>query len=92
MHFFARHRDHTIITMNHSFSTFTLKPAVHIQLQDSSPVLYNVNKTKLSRGICDSARLYFDNVAFVLYGNNDCYFNEKKAVILLAVAVSVLVF
>ena len=33
-------------TMNHSFSVFTLKPFVFIQLQDSWPVVYMVHKTE----------------------------------------------
>ena len=45
--------------MNHSFSIFTLKQFVPIQLQDSSPVLYKVNrKTESPPNTCDSAKLY----------------------------------
>ena len=40
---FWRQREH--ITMEKSFSVLTLKPFAPIHLQDSSPVLYNVNKT-----------------------------------------------
>ena len=32
--------------MNHTFPIITLQPFVPIQLQDSSPVLYKVNKTE----------------------------------------------
>ena len=45
--------------MKQSFSVLTFKPFVPIQLQDSSPVLYKVNKTEYSRNTCDSAKLYF---------------------------------
>ena len=40
---FWRQREH--LKMKKSFSVLTLKPFVPIHLQDSSPVLYNVNKT-----------------------------------------------
>ena len=38
---------------------FPLKPFVPIQLQDSSPVLYKLNKRKYLRNTGDSAKLYF---------------------------------
>ena len=45
--------------MKKSFPVLTLKPFVPIQLQDSSSVLYKVNKTEKSPNTCDSAKLYF---------------------------------
>ena len=44
---FWRQREH--LTINHWSSIFTLKPFVVIQLQDSSPILYKVNKSLAKR-------------------------------------------